>query len=88
MVMKNYPGKWLVASMGTDGSDYIPDVAGAMVTHNSAGIAASRGLNIQSYIDRFDSHTLLKKMGSTLIKTGSTGTNVSDVILYLFEKGC
>jgi glycerate 2-kinase len=83
IAMKKYPGSWLVASVGTDGSDYISDVAGAMVTNESSGIAESKGLNVQSYIDRFDSHMLLKKMGGSLIETGNTGTNVSDVILYL-----
>jgi glycerate 2-kinase len=83
LAMKEYPGKWLAASVGTDGSDYISDVAGAMVTDESSDIAESTGLKVQSYIDRFDSHMLLKKLGGSLIETGSTGTNVSDVILYL-----
>jgi glycerate 2-kinase len=86
LAMKEYPGRWLVASVGTDGSDYISDVAGAMVTSESTGIAESSGLNIQSYIDRFDSHMLLKKLDGSLIETGSTGTNVGDVILYLLKK--
>ena len=86
LAMKEYPGNWLVASVGTDGSDYLSDVAGAMVTCESAGIAESRGLNVRSYIDSFDSHMLLKKLGGSLIETGNTGTNVSDIILYLLQK--
>jgi glycerate-2-kinase len=86
LAMKEYPGNWLVASVGTDGSDYLSDVAGAMVTGESAGIAESRGLNVRSYIDSFDSHMLLKKLGGSLIETGNTGTNVSDIILYLLQK--
>jgi glycerate 2-kinase len=83
LAMKSYPGYWLTASVGTDGSDYLPDVAGAMVDNNTLLRANSQGLNLKSYIDRFDSNTLLKKIGGSLIVTGNTGTNVSDVMLYL-----
>jgi glycerate 2-kinase len=84
--MKKYPGKWLVASVGTDGSDYLPDVAGAMVAEDSIDMAVSKGINVQPYIDRFDSNTLFQKLGNSLIETGSTGTNVSDIMLYLLER--
>ena len=83
LTMKSYPGHWLAASVGTDGSDYLPDVAGAMVDNNTPLTTTSRGINAKAYIDRFDSNTLLKKIGGSLIITGNTGTNVSDVMLYL-----
>jgi glycerate 2-kinase len=83
MAMKSYPGDWLVASVGTDGSDYLPDVAGAIVDNNTLLRATSRGIDVKAYINRFDSNTLLKKTGEALIITGDTGTNVSDVMLYL-----
>jgi glycerate 2-kinase len=86
MAMKPYPGDWLVASVGTDGSDYLPDVAGAMVDNNTLLRAASHGIDVQAYIDRFDSNTLFKKIGGALIITGNTGTNVSDVILHLLRR--
>jgi len=83
LAMNSYPGHWLAASVGTDGSDYLPDVAGAMVDNNTLLRAGSRGINIKAYIKRFDSNTLFKKIGGSLIITGNTGTNVSDVMLYL-----
>jgi glycerate 2-kinase len=86
IAMMKSPGKWLVASVGTDGSDYLPDIAGAIVTDDSLKTAIARGINVQSYIDRFDSYTLFEKLGNSLIETGSTGTNVSDVMLYLLKK--
>ena len=34
------------------------------------------------YLERYDSNTLMVRVGSSLVKTGVTGTNVSDVMLY------
>jgi len=85
MAMATYPGNWLVASVGTDGSDFMPDVAGAIVDQDSLGTAQAKGIDSKTYIERFDSNTLLDKIGNSLIITGDTGTNVGDVILYLIE---
>ncbi len=83
LAMAPYPGQWLVASVGTDGSDFLPDVAGAIVDQDSPGTAQARGIDVKACIERFDSNTLLDKIGNSLIITGDTGTNVGDVILYL-----
>lgn len=83
VAMKAYPGQWVVASVGTDGSDYLPDVAGAMVDNDTLYRATARGIEVQAYIDKFDSNTLFRKIGKALVITGNTGTNVSDVMLYL-----
>ncbi len=80
--MKDYPGEWVVASVGTDGSDYLPDVAGAIVDNGSLATAEGRRIGVNSYLDRYDSNTLLKEIGGSLIITGNTGTNVGDVIVY------
>jgi glycerate 2-kinase len=85
LAMKSYTGYWVTASVGTDGSDYLPDVAGAIVDNETLLRATSKGIDVREYIDRFDSNTLFKKIGRSLIITGSTGTNVSDVMLYLLE---
>ncbi len=74
---------WLVASAGTDGSDYMEDVAGAIVDDRSLATAGAAGLDAADYIGRFDSNTLFARMGRSLIITGPTGTNVSDVLVYL-----
>jgi glycerate 2-kinase len=83
LAMAEYPGQWLVASVGTDGSDFLPDVAGAIVDQDSLERAKAKKLAIEAYIDRCDSNTLLKRPGNSLIVTGDTGTNVGDVIVYL-----
>lgn len=84
--MQAYPEQWIVASVGTDGSDYLPDVAGAMVDNDILSKAVSRGLDVQKYIDKYDSYRLFRKLGKSLIITGDTGTNVSDIVLYLLGK--
>lgn len=83
LAMTQYPGQWIVASVGTDGSDFLPDVAGAIVDQNSLGVAQEKGIDVKSYIERYDSNTLLDNIGNSLIITGDTGTNVGDIVVYL-----
>ncbi|OGO40272.1 MAG: hypothetical protein A2147_00520 [Chloroflexi bacterium RBG_16_57_8] len=83
LAMKDYPGRWAVASVGTDGSDFLPDVAGAIVDDATLSRLASRSIDVQSYLDRYDAYDLLVETGDSLVKTGNTGTNVGDVIVYV-----
>ena len=83
LAMQGYSSPWLVASSGTDGSDYLEDVAGAIVDDRSLASAVAAGLDVADYISRFDSNTLFARMSRSLIITGPTGTNVSDILLYL-----
>ena len=85
LTMKEYAREWVVASVGTDGSDFLPDVAGAIVDNNSLADARAKGIDVESYLDRYDSNTLLKKIGGSLIVTGNTGTNVCDIIVYALK---
>jgi glycerate-2-kinase len=81
LALKDFPGRWVLASVGTDGSDFLPDVAGAIVDHTTLSHLA--GLDAQSYVDRYDVFDLLSQSGDSLIKTGNTGTNVGDVLVYI-----
>jgi glycerate-2-kinase len=83
--MEGYRSHWLVASVGSDGSDFLPDVAGAIVDGNSLAKANDNEINIKAYLDRYDSNTLLKQIGNSLVVTGNTGTNVGDLMLYLLK---
>jgi len=84
--MEKYPGRWTLVAFSTDGSDFLPNVAGAIVDNNSLISARKKGIDIQSYLKRYDSNTLLKKIGNSLIITGPTGTNVCDIILYILRR--
>jgi glycerate 2-kinase len=83
LAMADYPSQWLVASIGSDGSDFIPDVAGAIVDQDSLETARAKKLDVEAYIERCNSYNLLKKLGNSLIVTRDTGTNVGDVMVYL-----
>jgi glycerate-2-kinase len=83
LAMEQFNGEWVVASVGTDGSDYLSDVAGAIVDRNSLQIARDKNLNIRNYINRYDSYNLFKTIGDSLVITGDTGTNVGDVVVYV-----
>ena len=85
LAMNQYPGEWVVASVGTDGSDFLLDVAGAIVDNNSLDIAKTKGIDVESYLGRYDSNTLLQRIGNSLVITGDTGTNVGDIIIYLLK---
>jgi len=86
LALRDFPGEWVLASLGTDGSDYLPDVAGAIADHRSTHRAGELGLDIESCLARYDSHTVLKALGRSLILTGETGTNVGDVMLYILKR--
>lgn len=83
LALASYPPDWVLASVGTDGSDYLPDVAGAIIDNCTLKDAGK--YDIKSFVDRYDSHTLLKKIGNSLIVTGDTGTNVGDIVIYAFK---
>ena len=87
MALENYPGEWLMASVGTDGSDYLPGIAGAIVDKNTLNAARLKEIEIQPYLDKYDSNTLLERIGNSLVTTGNTGTNVGDVAIYIIRKG-
>ncbi len=85
-ILSNLTGEWLIAGMGTDGSDYMPGIAGAMADNDIVQNIQKYSLDIGSYICRYDSNTLFESVGSSLIITGDTGTNVGDIMLHLFKK--
>ncbi|MCX6580884.1 MAG: DUF4147 domain-containing protein [Candidatus Aminicenantes bacterium] len=84
IALENYPGEWVMASVGTDGSDFLPGIAGAIVDKNTLNAARLKEIEIQPYLERYDSNTLLERIGNSLVTTGNTGTNVGDVAIYIF----
>jgi len=84
--MARYPDGWLVASIGTDGSDYLPETAGAIIDDGTMEHVKHLGLDLNSYIKGFDSNGFFKKIGGSLVETGTTGTNVGDVLLFMLKR--
>lgn len=68
-----------IASDGIDNSD----CAGAIVDSAVVEKARERGLDITDHIARFDSYDFFKELGDGLMFTGQTGSNVSDLYLWL-----
>jgi len=77
-----------VASFATDGEDGPTDAAGAVVTGATVGNGRLQSLNAHEYLHNNDSYHYFQKLDyqestHTLIKPGSTGTNVNDLVIIL-----
>jgi glycerate-2-kinase len=85
-IMKDYPGDWLVACVGTDGSDFIPGVAGAIVDCQTWDEIRRKEIDVNRSLDKYDSYGLLNNIGGSLLLSRDTGTNVGDVIIYMLRR--
>ncbi|HUI38846.1 MAG TPA: DUF4147 domain-containing protein [Thermoplasmata archaeon] len=65
-------------SIGTDGIDGPTDAAGGVVTGTTAGSARRRGVDVARALSEHSAHDALGRLGA-LVRTGPTGTNVSDL---------
>jgi glycerate 2-kinase len=72
----------VVASFATDGEDGPTTSAGAIVTGSTLPVARNANLDPLQYLANNDSNTFFEHVGG-LINTGSTGTNVNDLIFIL-----
>jgi glycerate 2-kinase len=85
LAMADYPGEWTAIAAGTDGTDFLPDAAGAIVDRATLDALRNTGVDIADYIRRCDSYHLFSQSGASLVVTGGTGTNVCDVMVYLLK---
>lgn len=91
-----------LASVATDGEDGPTPAAGAVVSGWTAPYAMKEGLSAQEYLDRNDSYSFFRELDALtgalaqenddyyppcLVLTGSTGTNVNDLIFILTYEG-
>ncbi len=72
----------VVLSAGTDGTDGPTDAAGGIVDGNTVQRAIAQGLDAAAFLDRNDSHHLLRAT-QDLLFTGPTLTNVMDLQIGL-----
>jgi glycerate 2-kinase len=70
----------MLISLATDGEDGPTDAAGAVVTGESAHRAESLGMSVADYLSRNDAYSFFDALND-LIKTGSSGTNVNDLVI-------
>ena len=78
-------GRWCFLSGGTDGQDGPTDAAGGIVDQDTILRLNYNNICIKSYLDNNDSNNALK-VAEDLLIIGSTGTNVADLQLFLWEK--
>lgn len=72
----------IIFSLGSDGTDGPTDAAGGIVDGESANRMRNSNILPEVYLDNNDSYHALKSSGDLII-TGSTGTNVNDLMLLL-----
>ncbi len=82
--LKNVPGNYLLASVGTDGTDGPTDAAGGMIFPQMWQTIEQLQLHPETYLQNNDAYHFLKKVDGLII-TGPTGTNVMDIIFFLVK---
>lgn len=81
--LKDMPGITFLSG-GTDGSDGPTDATGAVVDSLTLEHASILGLDMDHYINNYDSYHFFKEEGG-LIMTGPTQTNVMDLMVVLIN---
>lgn len=71
-----------VLSAGTDGIDGNSTAAGAVADGTTLARAKSRGLNLQTHLDSFNTYPFFEALGDAVI-TGPTGNNLRDLRILL-----
>jgi glycerate 2-kinase len=77
------PGAILM-SFATDGEDGQSPAAGAIVTSKTLELARKKGLDPDEFLANNNSFSFFQALGSSII-TGSTGTNVNDLVIMLLD---
>lgn len=72
----------VLAAIGSDGKDGPTDAAGGMIDGLLIEKASNLELNIGEYLENNNSYNYFKKIKG-LVKTGSTGTNIMDLVIAI-----
>jgi hydroxypyruvate reductase len=72
----------VIASVATDGTDGPTDAAGGIVDGETMARLREKGIDVAEVLNNNDSYHALEAVGN-LLRTGPTGTNVSDLIILL-----
>jgi glycerate 2-kinase len=72
----------VIASAATDGTDGPTDAAGGLVDGETMMRLREKGIDVEEVLNNNDSYHALEVV-KDLLKTGPTGTNVSDLIILL-----
>ena len=75
---------WVFLAAGTDGRDGPTDAAGGIVEASTVDRIRRAGIDPCAALDDNDSYRALDA-GGALLRTGATGTNVADVVVFLVD---
>ena len=83
-LLEDYPAVTFLSG-GSDGSDGPTDAAGAVVDALTLKKASNLNLDIDNYLNNWDSYHFFKQEGGLII-TGPTQTNVMDLMVVLIDQ--
>jgi len=72
----------VVASIGTDGVDFLPGIGGAIITDSAFDECRTQGLRLEEYLQQNNTYALHERLRS-LIEMKPTHTNVADICVFL-----
>jgi len=78
--------QWTVASIASDGIDFIKISAGGIIDKNSIDMLKEKKINLDNYLENHNTYKLLSLINSNIKSAGPTGTNVGDIMLCLLNK--
>ncbi|RLJ05439.1 MAG: glycerate kinase [Candidatus Aenigmatarchaeota archaeon] len=82
LFLRDLEGEWSLLSVASDGVDFISEAAGGIIDNTSWKEVKRKKINLKEFLKKHDSYHLLKKINS-LVRTGYTGTNVCDWIVFV-----
>lgn len=83
--LEDLGGKWTFLSLASDGIDHQAESAGAIIDEQTLPRARGQAIDVEKAILDFDSYRLFKEIGASIVKTGRTGTNVGDLMVFVRE---
>ena len=75
--------KWVLACVSSDGIDS-KDFAGAIIDNDSLKTAQAKNIDVEKFILNYDTGSMFRELDNSLVNIGHTGTNVGDMVLYVF----
>lgn len=75
--------KFCIASVATDGIDFIAQSAGGIIDDSSLKFCQEKKLNVRSFLEKHDAYNILSKINSNIRVGKPTGTNVGDIAAFL-----